>query len=351
MEPLCVLVLGVGGNVSQGILKALALCKLPVRVVGACVSPLSLGLYTVDRAYVSPLANDPAFIDWLVATCRAEGVRAVPSGVEPVLAVVAHHQARIQAESGAVCVVAPPHVMAIGDDKLETCRWLEAQGLHAPRSSGAGDHAGLEKLVADCGFPLFAKPRAGKSAHGVMEIRDRAALALVAGRPGYVVQELLGDANSEFTAGCFTDRDGRVRGTITMRRDLLEGTTYRAAAGAFPEVRHEAERIAAALNPMGPCNDEMRVSQGRPVCFEINVRFSGTTPVRARLGFNDVEAALRHYVLGEPAVDLPVVNRGIALRYWNEVYVDPGAHEELARTGRLEDPGGYAITVEDFGAR
>lgn len=267
------------------------------------------------------------------------------------LAVLAHQQARIRAESGAVCVVAPPDVLAIGDDKLETCRWLKAQGFHAPRCCDAGDRDGLEKLVAACGFPLFAKPRAGKSAQGVMEIRDRAALALVAGRPEYVVQELLGDAGSEYTAGCFTDRDGRVRGTITMRRDLLEGTTYRAVAGAFPEVRHEAERIAGALNPMGPCNVQMRVAHGRPVRFEINVRFSGTTPVRARLGFNDVEAALRHYVLGEPAVDLPVVTQGIALRYWNEVYVDPSAHEELVRAGRLGCPRGYPITVEDYGAR
>jgi hypothetical protein len=51
LETLGVLVLGVGGNVSQGILKALALCTLPVRVIGACISPLSLGLYTADRAY------------------------------------------------------------------------------------------------------------------------------------------------------------------------------------------------------------------------------------------------------------------------------------------------------------
>lgn len=55
---LTVMVMGVGGNVSQGILKALA-----------------LGLYTVDRAYVTPLAKDPAFVDWIVATCRAEGVQ------------------------------------------------------------------------------------------------------------------------------------------------------------------------------------------------------------------------------------------------------------------------------------
>ena len=41
METINVLVLGVGGNVSQGILKALAASKLQCRVIGGCVSSLS----------------------------------------------------------------------------------------------------------------------------------------------------------------------------------------------------------------------------------------------------------------------------------------------------------------------
>ena len=57
---LTVLVLGVGGNVSQGILKALAISNLKCRVVGACISPLAAGLYTVDRAYVSVVFSEVA---------------------------------------------------------------------------------------------------------------------------------------------------------------------------------------------------------------------------------------------------------------------------------------------------
>jgi carbamoyl-phosphate synthase large subunit len=87
------------------------------------------------------------------------------------------------------------------------------------------------------------------------------------------------------------------------------------------------------------------------VCFEINVRFSGTTPVRARLGFNDVEAALEHYILGQPDVDLPLITSGIALRYWNEAYVDSNAVAELDQLSRLEQPEKYHITVEDYGMR
>src|SRR5688572_18396583 len=103
--PISVLVLGVGGNVSQGILKALALSTLPVRVVGACVGPESMGLYTTDKAYISPTARDANFIPWLIDICKREGIRAVLTGVEPVVAAISMHKAEIEAATGAVCLV------------------------------------------------------------------------------------------------------------------------------------------------------------------------------------------------------------------------------------------------------
>jgi len=93
----------------------------------------------------------------------------------------------------------------------------------------------------------------------------------------------------------------------------------------------------------------MRLHGGRAVCFEINVRFSGTTPVRARFGFNDVEAALRHYVLAEAAVDLPLITNGIALRYWNEAYVSTEAKTQFDQFGKLNQPKRYKPVIEDYG--
>jgi hypothetical protein len=73
--------------------------------------------------------------------------------------------------------------------------------------------------------------------------------------------------------------------------------------------------------------------------------------MRARLGFNDVEAALRHYVLGEPAVDLPVITQGQALRYWNEIYVAPAAFAQLETRGILAEPASHPVQLEDYGRR
>ena len=83
-----ILVLGVGGNVSQGILKSLSNIKIPIRVIGGCISPYSVGLYTTDKSLITPLADNPSFIPWLIETCITENIRAVLSGAEPVLKVL-----------------------------------------------------------------------------------------------------------------------------------------------------------------------------------------------------------------------------------------------------------------------
>lgn len=66
-----ILLLGVGGNVSQGILKALRETKLDLYIVGACVSQYSSGLYLCDEALISPYANAESFIPWVIGICNS----------------------------------------------------------------------------------------------------------------------------------------------------------------------------------------------------------------------------------------------------------------------------------------
>ena len=344
-----VLVAAVGGNVSQGILKALAKAQLRCRVVGTDISASQAGLYTVDTAYIGPWAHEAGFLEWLTATCQTEHVDAILSGNEHVLRTLAAHKAQIEAETKAVCLVSDARVLEIGDDKLLTCQWLEEHAFRTPRHAAAEDNDALDTLARECGYPLIANPRIGGGAIGLLKVADEEDLAYVHRKTGYLVQEYLGDDDSEYTVGCFVDRHGAVRGSIAMRRTLLSGTTYRALLGDFPEVRKEAERISTALRPMGPCNVQLRMTERGPICFEINPRFSGTAPLRAHYGFNEAEAALRHYVLGEDVPELPRVTEGIALRYWNEIYPAAEAHRLLERHSHLANPHEYPVTLEDYG--
>lgn len=344
-----VLVLGVGGNVSQGILKALSLSTLDCRVVAACTSPGALGLFTADRSYLSPYAADSAFLPWLIDVCRRENIHAVLSGTEPVLDVLLAHADFLARETRAVCITNSPAAVRVGRDKLRTCEWLRDNGFSYPAFASTQDASGLDALVASVGFPLLAKPRAGKGSSGISLVRDHTALDRIRSLPDYVVQEYLGDDNSEYTTACFTDRHDTLRGVIVFHRQLQHGTTVAATAGLFPDIRLQAEQIATAIQPRGPLNLQMRMHRGKPVCFEMNVRFSGTTPIRARLGFNDLDAALRHYVLGDPATDLPLIARGHVVRYWNEIYVEPEALATLSREGCLTNPRAHFIQSEDYG--
>lgn len=364
MQPLNTLVLGVGGNVSQSIQKALALSTLPTRVVAACISAEAAGLYLADRAYISPLARSDEFVPWLLDVCEREKIDVVLSGSELVLEVLAPAAATVRERTGAISIVSSPEVLRSGRDKLETCRWLESEGLPVPGYAHLGDPQSVSDLVARFGFPLIAKPRFGKGSDGIVTIHDEQDLEHVLAAEDLslrdiaadgitasdvVLQEYLGDEHQEYTVGCFCAADGTLCGTVVMRRTLHAGTTTSAELGRFPEVRAAAEAIAVALRPLGPCNVQLRMHHGRAVPFEINPRFSGTTALRARMGFNEVEAALRHYVLGEPPPKLADVGSGYALRYWNEVYVAADAVHAIDRDGRLGDPRAHDVNVENWG--
>jgi hypothetical protein len=47
--------------------------------------------------------------------------------------------------------------------------------------------------------------------------------------------------------------------------------------------------------------------------------------------------------------ELPRITKGVILRYWNEMYVDPEAYALLSQSGRLETPEHFNLFVENYG--
>ena len=334
---LTVAVTGAGGGVGQSIVKALRMSTLDCRIVAADANPLGAGLYRADVACVLPPANSPIYIEQVIQMCNAERVDALFPGSDPELPVLSRSKAIIEAETGTRVIISSERVIEIGNDKWATARFLAEHGL--PHASSVIPEPGeaLEHFLAEHPFPLVLKPRHGSASRGVFVVHSRTELeALLSRVPEPVLQELLGSPEEEYTCGLFADADGTLLGVITARRELLTGTTYRAWVADFPDVRQEVERIGKALHPFGPCNVQLRRTPQGPTAFEINPRCSGTTAIRAYYGWNEPEAALRRFVLGEP-VELSF-RPGIALRYWNEVFLDSSLVDELAHTGRLESP-------------
>jgi carbamoyl-phosphate synthase large subunit len=347
-----VLVLGVGGNVSQGILKAIAASSIKCRVIGACVSSESIGLYFCDIAYIAPFANSEEFIPWLIDICNKESVDIVFTGVEENIFAIAANMDKFKKGTNAIFKCTSYEYLKIGQDKLDTCTWLEENGCNYPRYSKSEDAQKAVKLVEEVGYPLIAKPRKGKGSKGIVKICNENDFKQVLKMKDYVIQELIGTEDREYTVGCYCDKSGRLVDSIIMKRELRYGTTFKAEIVDNEAIRAEVTRICEKFKPTGPLNVQLRLDHNnRPVCFELNIRFSGTTPMRAHYGFNDVEAMIKEYVLQQDISHQFKVRKGVSYRYMNEIYFENDVQQIMQQDGVIHDVKNYGVSVDTLGGK
>jgi carbamoyl-phosphate synthase large subunit len=339
-----VLVTGSGALLGQGIIKSLRASPHVGRIVGADLSPLAVGLWIVDCARLVPRFTAPDYVDELVRIAREERVHAILCGTDLEVPVFAHNRERIEAATGAKVVVSAPEAVAIADDKWLTVQFLRGHDFEAPRSALAD---GAEALARDVGFPLIVKPRVGAGSVGLVKATNEDELLRAMAKGGMVAQECLLPDDEEFTVGALVT-EGRCRSVVTLRRTLRHGNTHTAICDDFPDVSAFVREVAEKLpGAHGPINFQLRRTDRGPVIFEINARFSGTTPLRAEVGFNEVEAMLRHEVHGEPIPE-PQLKRTLIVRLMTEVLVPLEEYEELAKTSKVDPPHGRIVGLEDL---
>lgn len=320
-----VLVTGAGALIGQGIIRSLRRSQLKTHIVAVDPSPLAAGLYWSDSRHLVPMAVDPSYVERLSEIMHREKPDALLIGTDTELPILARNQQLLQDQHGTRVLVSPTNVVQIADDKHATYSFLREHGFDYPDTCLPEE---VDDLVARVGFPLVVKPRHGARSVGVHVVNDertlRARLVEGAG-DDLVVQECVGTPEQEYTAGVL-HFDGTTHATIVMRRDLRDGNTYRAFTDTYEDLNQQIRVIADALHPYGPANLQFRLARDRVHVFEINARFSGTTPLRALAGFNEVELCLRHLVLGEK-IEPPTVAAMSILRHWSETLVPAG--EEL----------------------
>jgi carbamoyl-phosphate synthase large subunit len=315
-----VLVTGAGLVLGQGIIRSLKWSSLEPVVICADPVDYSAGLFWGDRAYRTPFASQDGYIARIEEILAAEKPDALLLGSDIELPKMAAVRERLEQAHGTHIVVSSPRVVEIANDKYLTYQFLKDSGFDYPDSCLPGQE---DELIARVGFPLVVKPRVGARSVGMSVVRDHAGLASALNdRPDMVIQECVGDSDSEYTASALVF-GGECHASIVMRRELRDGNTYRAFTGQYPELNRLVRRLGAALGSHGPVNFQFRLDgEGRAKVFEINGRFSGTTPLRALAGFNEVEMCMRHVLYGEPVVQPPVEDLAIC-RHWSETVVRP----------------------------
>lgn len=326
-----ILITGAGALLGQGIIRAIKESSMEATLIAVDPSDLSAGLYWADRRYQVPMAAEPDYLEKVKEILAAERPDMVMVGTDVELMLFAEHREALESQFDTHILVSSPEVISIADDKYKTYEFLKENGFAYPESALPGDE---ERIIEAVGFPLIVKPRVGARSVGVHRVENRGELNRAIGSVEEpVIQECVASSDDEYTAGVLVF-DGECKASIVMRRDLRDGNTYRAYVDDYPDLNEEVQKLGEALAPYGPTNFQFRLdSDGNLKVFEINGRFSGTTPLRALAGMNEVELSIKRVLLGEPVVQ-PELEKMSILRHWGETVVRPDEHgfHELAAT-------------------
>ena len=340
-----VLVTASGGIVSQGIVKSLKLSNMkkdhPViyGIVTTDINAQAAGLYRSDSGIVVPSPSSLDYVDSIIKICNEKNIRAVFVGSTEELLPIACAKEKIEKETGAVILINTMDAISMTIDKWKTFEFLKKNNLPSAESSLPENQ---EDFIERFGFPLVVKPREGYGSLHFYIVNDRdeirraiSAIQKTGWRP--IIQEYLDGENVEFTSGVVVNRTGEnVLSSISMRKTIKQGQTYKAFVDDFYEIRKSAEETALKIGCRGSINIQAKVAQNVPKIFEINPRFSATCPIRAVAGVNEPDIVFRNFVLGEE-IKIDTYQKFMCMRYWNEVYVPYDTYEKTNNMGKVSN--------------
>ncbi|MDC1118116.1 ATP-grasp domain-containing protein [Alphaproteobacteria bacterium] len=349
--PINVLVTAMGGGGhGEQILKALLQDKTGlVRVFGGDANPNCPQFKLVEKSFVLPLANDPSYMQVVLDICAKNGVKALFHGCEPELKLFSRERERIK-ENGIFLPVNPQNVIDICMDKVKTAEFLSSVGFEPPNFLKISSKNNLNKVDF---FPAVIKPSIGGggsvNCYIVQSQEELNALAVLLDIENsdqvFMIQEYVGTPDQEYTVGVLHDMDGNFINSIAIKRELkgqlnirlsVPNKTNKKELGkalvissgishgyvdTFPEVTGSCERLAKKIGARGAINIQCRLVDGKVKVFEINPRFSGTTSIRAMMGYNEPLLLLRHHIIGEELQERFKYSSGLVMRSLQEVII------------------------------
>jgi len=322
-----VLVTGAGALLGQGIIRSLKKSSLSnLKIIAADPNPFSAGLYWCDKKYKIPMAKADDYMDKIDSLLTEEKPDIVMIGTDVELEIFAENKKRLEEKHNTKILVSPTEIIKIADDKYLTALFLKEKNFPYPYS-GLADEA--DAVIKKVGFPLIVKPRVGGRSIGVSKVNNKEQLTYALSQvENPVIQECVGSDDAEYTAGVLYF-DGVVHGSIIMKRELRDGNTYIATVVEDEKLTSKLNEITSALKPYGPVNFQFRIDrEDNLMIFEINGRFSGTTPLRALAGFNEVEMSINH-LLGSSEKNDVKIKKLTFLRHWEETIIDESNLEDV----------------------
>lgn len=303
-----ILIAGIGGaSLGTEIFKSLKLAN-HYKIFGADISPYAFGLYQ-KGSVKTYLVDRGKYIQNILNVCQKEKIEAIiPGGEEPLI--LLNRNRELFKKNDISLAMNSAKVIELCTDKINTFEYLEKKGTPAPFTKLVDNPTSLKDLP----YPCIIKPSTGSGGSVFAYLAEDKKEAdfyinyLKRRNQKAIVQEYISDTEGEYTVGILHLPNGELVGSIALKRffhaklSVLMKTKDRVISSGysqglidnFKEIRKQAEKIAEILNSRGPMNIQGRLKNNIFYPFEINPRFSATTYLRARAGFNEIDMFLQY---------------------------------------------------------
>jgi carbamoylphosphate synthase large subunit len=361
---LTIAVTAAGSGIGQPVIDSLREASLEVRLAGLEASPWGRGAYECDTAYLFPLANDLTYRARMIELCAEAHIDLLIPGSDPELIPIAEMASELAAQ-GTVSIVGSAASIRLCRDKLALSEHMIERGIPFVQTWSLDD---ARAQAPHLPYPLIVKERSGSGSVGAQVLSAPQDWDRVHCEGAWIAQPYLLSASwydgqrglqpylerlqrtgrpvqqDEVSTQVLVSPRGELVSHFISVNRLKDGVPMQVDPIDDGEVWPDVQRLVDALIELGlrgPCNVQGRRTPEGMRFFEVNPRFTGITHVRALMGYNEVEAAVRLFALGEDPLDacrcLARRTDYVGLRQMSEIVVPRERLERLARERHLSD--------------
>lgn len=308
-----ILVTGVGAIIGYGIIDSLKKSKYNLKIVGMDIYNDAIGKQFVDCFEQAILASDSNYLEFLKSIIIKYSIDLVFFSTEQEIDRVINNQSFFS-ELNVKFVLNSSQLHDIAKDKWMTYLKLKQYKFATIRTCIEGE---FNELSEQLGIPMLLKPRNSYASKGICKIYDSDDLSYWKRKlqSNFMVQQIVGDINCEYTAATFGLGDGKCSGKIILNRKLSgEGATAKAKVVYIKQLEDEMDKLVEIFKPTGPTNFQFMFHNDKFLLLEINPRISSSVSIRSAFGYNEAEMCIRYYLENEiPTIEC--LKDGTAIRY------------------------------------
>lgn len=308
-----ILVTGVGAIIGYGVIESLRKSSYNVNIIGMDIYDDAVGQHWCNHFEKAVLASSPEYPQFILGLIEKYSIGLIIPAIEQDVSRLMK-EFHLFKDLKTKIVLNDPYLLELAEDKWITNQKLIEAGYPAIKSYIDGEFSDLKEKL---GLPMLLKPRKSYASKGIQQIHNEEDFLYWKPKlkDNFMVQEIIGDDESEYTLGTFGYGDGTCSNKITFQRKLSgEGATAKAKTVDIPELNNLVDKMCKDFKPIGPTNFQFRKHLGEFLLLEINPRISSSTSIRTAFGYNEAEMCIDFYLENKIPKTSKILN-GSAVRY------------------------------------